>query len=281
MIKWLLVAFIIIFGSIAAILISHSLESNKTNELYHNLLNATYQYMGDPVEFNSFAELPPPVTRYFKHVLTNGQDIIQSTRFNQSGELRSNPTEENWSTFTAQQLVMTRSFIWNAKIKLPLGVHIRVIDSYVDGKGAAYVSFNSAVGLGSESDITELNSGALHRYLAEGVWSPTALLPRAGVVWTAIDENTALATLADGNNSVSLEFRFNETGEVVSIYTPGRYSKVDDGYELMQWEGHFDDYREIAGMRIPMFGEVGWYVDGELELVWKGKLLKVEYEFHN
>jgi hypothetical protein len=85
--------------------------------------------------------------------------------------------------------------------------------------------------------------------------------------WTSIDENTALATLTDGTSTVSLEFRFSEAGEVTSTYSPGRWSRSGAGYRLVPWEGHFRDYREHAGMRIPFYGEVGWYSDGKLELV--------------
>ena len=76
------------------------------------------------------------------------------------------------------------------------------------------VSLFSAFTLSSSANIPELNSGALHRYLAEAVWYPTALLPQAGVQWSPIDEHSALATLTDNGETVSLEFRFNDAGEV-------------------------------------------------------------------
>jgi hypothetical protein len=115
-----------------------------------------------------------------------------------------------------------------------------------------------------------MNSGSLHRYLAESVWYPTALLPRSTLRWTGIDATRALATLMHRDVSVSLEFRFADTGEVTGIYTPARWGTFAGAYRQVPWEGHFRDYRERDGIFVPTEGEVGWYVDNEWQAVWKG-----------
>jgi hypothetical protein len=140
------------------------------------------------------------------------------------------------------------------------------------------VSVLSALALASEAGSRELNSGALHRYLAEAVWYPTALLPQSGVAWSPIGDRSALATLSHGDASVSLEFRFDEAGYVAGIYSPGRFGRLNGHYKRAPWEGHFRDYREWCGVRVPSYGEVGWWVDGSLQLVWKGHISDVRYE---
>ena len=40
-------------------------------------------------------------------------------------------------------------------------------------------------------NTAELNQGELMRFFAEAAWYPTALLPSQGVVWEAIDDNSA------------------------------------------------------------------------------------------
>ena len=107
---------------------------------------------------------------------------------------------------------------------------------------------------------------------------PTALLPSAKLRWSAIDANTALATLTDNGVSVSLEFRFDATGEVTGIYTPARWGTFDGGYRQVPWEGHFRDYRERDGIVAPSEGEVGWYSEGKWRAVWKGKIIEANYE---
>ena len=237
--------------------------------------------------------LPEPVKRYFRHVLAQGQPLIRSVTLRQSGWLRTDIRAARWFPFTADHLVVppAKGFVWNAKVGTPLATHVRVLDSYISGSGAGRVSLLSAFPIASEANVPELNAGELHRYLAEAVWYPTALLPQAGVGWTPIDSHAATATLAAGGTTVSLEFRFNEIGEVTGIYSAGRFGRFAGAYRQIPWEGHFRGYRPIVGMRVPSYGEVGWYEDdelreepgepmrGELRLVWKSDIVDFRYEF--
>jgi len=281
MMKWLLVASIIVLlGAVLAVIIGRAIETSKADRLLAILHEGASQTASGLVDFASFSELPPPVARYFRLVLTDGQPLIRTTEMQQSGVLRTDMSSDTWLPFTASQVVVppATGFIWNATVGMPLRTHLRVLDSYVGGVGAGRVSLLSAFTVASEANVPELNSGALHRYLAEGVFFPTALLPASGVVWQPIDEHSALATLSDHGISVSLEFRFNEAGEVTGIYSAGRFGQFDGGYRLVPWEGHFRDYHEQNGMRIPSYGEVGWYQDGVLQLVWKGSVLRARHE---
>ncbi len=225
--------------------------------------------------------LPEPVYRYLRHVLAEKPDPIRVMRMTQIGKLRTNVHRRRWMKFRADHVVRpdSRSFSWDAKLRvLPL-VHVRVRDAYAEGVGSGQVQLLSVLTVASDSNKPELNSGSLHRYLAEAVWYPTALLPSAGVQWSAIDSRSALATLSDQGNTVSLEFRFNDADEVVGIYTEGRWSRTANGYELTPWEGRFSDYRRHQGMLVPSRGEVGWYANGRLEIVWTGEITSLDYEF--
>jgi hypothetical protein len=280
--KWTLVAIgVIALGAVVAVLIGLARETFKVERLEATLLNSASQPAIATVNFVSLSELPPPVAQYFGRVLTDGQKRITVAEIRQSGTLRTSTMNDTWAPFTASQLVVppATGFIWNAKVGMPLGTHVRVLDSYVAGAGAGRVSFVSAFAIASDAAAPELNSGALHRYLAEAVWYPTALLPQFGVVWSPVDDRTAVATLTDRGTTVSLEFRFHEVGEVIGIFSPGRFSRIDDAYKRVPWEGHFRDYVVRAGMRVPSYGEVGWYERGALQLVWKGNVTDAKYKF--
>ncbi len=238
--KWLLiVSGIISITVIIVLLIVQARESAKVNKLAETLIQSASQPETNIVDFDSFSELPPPVIRYFRHVLADGQKLIKTARMRQSGVLRTSATNERWSAFTARQLIVPSAtgFIWNAKVEMPFATHVRVLDSYITGIGSGRVSLLSAFAIASESGVPELNSGALHRYLAESVWFPTTLLPQSGVIWSPINDNSAIATITDRSTTVSLEFRFNEVGEVISIYSPGRFGIFDGGYRQVPWEG--------------------------------------------
>ncbi|HHC72018.1 MAG TPA: hypothetical protein ENK54_03900 [Thiotrichales bacterium] len=92
------------------------------------------------------------------------------------------------------------------------------------------------------------------------------------MVWQPLDDRRARADLTDHGTTVSLEFRFNDRDEVASIYTAGRMGRFGGGYRRLPWEGRFGDYRQVAGVWLPGYGEVGWVVDRWLERVWKGRV---------
>lgn len=279
--KWLVVAAVTVAVGVAfVILVGQARESTNARRLAATLMESANRPSGGTVAFESFTGLPTPVARYFRHVLTDGQALVDVARIEQSGRLRTSIATDRWSPFTASQLVVpsAKGFLWDARVALPLATHVRVLDSYIAGAGSGRVSILSAVAVASEAGAPALNSGALHRYLAEGVWIPTALLPQAGVVWTPIDEHSALATLTNRGTRVSLEFRFNDIGEVTAIYSDGRFGKFDGEYRRNPWQGHFKDYEIHGGMRIPMYGEVGWYDSGVLHMVWQGRVVAADYE---
>ena len=270
---------VIILGIAISFIIGRVRETAIVNRMEAMLLDQHCLPYVEVVDFNSFSDLPPPVARYFKHVLVDGQKLIEIAKMHQWGMLRTNMKNDTWSSFTAHQIIVPPAgFIWNAKVGMPLGAHVRVLDSYCAGEGAGRVTILSAFPVASVAGDPELNSGALHRYLAEAVWYPTALLPQSGVVWNPIDDRSATATLTDSGITVSLEFRFNDADEVVAIYSSGRFGRFAGEYKQVPWEGHFRDYQIREGMRIPMYGEVGWYEDETLNLVWKGDLLEVQYQ---
>ena len=225
--------------------------------------------------------LPPPVQRYFRTVFVQDPPAFRSARFTQEGVLRTSIGSRRWQRFTAVQRVSIEvpGFAWLARVRVMPWAHLRVRDSYQQGVGAGEVRF-SFLRVAHEAGSAQLNSGALHRYLAEAVWYPMALLPRDGLSWTALDETKALATLSDHGVTVDLEFRFGHSGLVSGIYSPGRWGRIAGGFRQIAWEGHFSDYFEQDGVRIPRYGEVGWYDAEEWQPVWKGTIRHAEFFLH-
>jgi uncharacterized protein DUF6544 len=233
------------------------------------------------VDLAAMADLPPPTARYLRKVLRNGQPLIRAARLKQSGKLRTDSRSTRWLTFRAEQVVVpaAREFVWNARVSIMPLIHLRVRDAYVGGVGSGTVTLLSALTLAADRGGRELSSGALHRYLAESVWYPTALLPSDALQWSSIDERKARATLTDSGHTVSLEFWFSDGDEVTGVYSPGRWGKFGKSYRQAPWEGHFSNYREQYGMLVPSEGEVGWYSAGKWEKVWIGRIAESGYEF--
>jgi hypothetical protein len=222
----------------------------------------------------AFAELPPPVAKYLRLALRSPKQIDE-VRIRQTGTLRTDTASERWMPFEAEHLVVPAAtgFLWNARVGVAPLLHVQVRDALIDGSGSGHVSLLSAFTVSAATGGVEMNAGSLHRYLAEAVWYPTALLPGSQLHWSGIDAARALATLTSHGVSVSLEFRFAPSGEVTGIYTPGRWGSFPGGFRQVPWEGHFRDYRDRDGFVVPTGGEVGWYIDDEWRAVWKGTLV--------
>ena len=221
--------------------------------------------------------LPPPVARYLRMALPLGQ-AIRFVRITQIGTLRTDVGNDRWMAFDAEHFAAPHAngFVWNARVAIVPLLHIRVRDAFVDGQGSGQVSLLSAFTVSAAAGTPEMNSGSLHRFLAEAVWYPTALLPSSKLRWSPVDGNKAIATLTDHGVSVSLEFRFADNGEVTGIHTPARWGRFGGGYQQRPWEGHFRNYQRRGDIIVPMDGEVGWYLGDQWHAVWKGTVTKFE-----
>ena len=218
--------------------------------------------------------VPAVVSRYLRLAIGTTPQI-REVRIRQTGRLRTDVHTQRWMPFEAEHLVVppAAGFVWNARVRIAPLAYVRVRDALIEGQGSGQVSLFSAFTVSAAANTPEMNSGSLHRYLAEAVWYPTALLPGPKLRWTEIDATSALATLTDHGVSVSLEFRFGGSGEVTGIYTPARWGTFPDGYKQVPWEGHFRGYQERDGVLVPTEGEVGWYVDNAWHAVWKGTVI--------
>lgn len=224
--------------------------------------------------------LPDPVQRYFRLVLREGAPIISHAFVTQSGGFRAKPEMEGWSDMEAEQYYSVRpiGFVWSASIAMVPLLSANVCDSYIEGKGRVKGRLMSLFPLFDVHGPKELDSGALQRYLAEAVWFPTALLPSQGVTWQAIDDHKAKATLSDGENGVSLEFGFNDEGEIVSVYAPDRYREVSGAYIPTPWKGRYGKYIDVEGYRIPSEAEVEWQLKEQTYPYWRATIDQVKYD---
>ena len=223
------------------------------------------------------AGLPGPVARYFRRVLTPGQPLVRTIELQQDGEFRIGT--DGWREMHATQHVSTdpRGFVWDARIAMLPLVSVYVRDGYVRGAGRMKAEAMALIPMLTASASPELNAGALQRYLAECVWYPTALLPREGVRWSAVDDRRATATLSDNGTTVSVQFAFNEKDEIVEFSAPDRCREVNGRYEPTPWGGRCAEYRQHGGMWIPVDCEVEWRLPAGPLPYWRARISNVRY----
>jgi uncharacterized protein DUF6920 len=264
-----------------AVRIASTRWNGQTSRLVDKLSQPLAGETPRTVTFKEFEQLPAPVVRYFRWALKEGQPMICSARIAQVGQFRARDADDGWSLFDAKQYFSARppGFVWDAGIRMAPIMEVRVRDAYVMGQGSMQANILSLVPIVHERGKAELNAGALQRYLAEAVWFPTALLPSAGVKWSAKDNDSAVATLSDFGTTVSLEFHFSDVGEIKGVFTPERYREVSGRYVLTPWAGQFRNYEEREGMRIPVEGDVEWRLKEGSFPYWKGRIVEVRYDF--
>ena len=227
------------------------------------------------------AGLPAPVQRYFRAVLTYGQPIVTAVTLTQSGMFNLGKTADQWKPFTATQHFSTAraGFVWDANITMAPGVPVRVVDAFIAGEGLLRPTILGLFAMGTVQGTGEIARGELLRHFAESVWFPTALLPSQGVVWQAVDDTTANATMTDGPISVTMLFRFGADGLITAIHVDGRATTVGTETVLMPWECRMTNYQTRDGMRIPLTGEVLYITPQGEKPYFKGTIDTVVYEF--
>jgi hypothetical protein len=208
--------------------------------------------------------------------------VVRAARLTQEGTFLLRPGDDGWRPFTATQHFAcgpeAAGFVWDAAIRVAPGVPARVRDAFLGGEGLMQARLLAVVPLAEVHGTPEIAAGALHRYLAEAVWCPTALLPSQGVRWEGIDDRRARATLSVRGTTVSLEFRFGGDGLIREVYTPARSRDVNGRAVPTPWRGRFSEYEERGGMLVPLSGEVEWVLPDGPQPYWRGRITRIALE---
>jgi type II secretory pathway pseudopilin PulG len=229
MLQIIVLVIVVIIVAVAGAIFFGNQRWRKNDQQVRVCLLAARQTISPRVyDAREIENLPAPVRRFFSLILTDGQPMITTARIASAGEFSLGSVRNNWRPFKAQQLftVHRPGFIWDARISMAPGVTAFVRDAYVTGTGVLHAEALGLITVADERNTPELTQSELFRHLAECLWFPTALLPSQGVVWDAIDDTRARATIADGATRVSLEFQFGQDGLIESAITPSRFRTV-------------------------------------------------------
>jgi hypothetical protein len=94
---------------------------------------------------------------------------------------------------------------------------------------------------------------------AEGIWLPTALLPRFGVRWTAPATDRVTAAFAVGETPLQLELRLDAAGRILSLQFD-RWGDPGEGrFGWHRFGGEITGHASFAGLTIPAAGRLGWF----------------------
>jgi hypothetical protein len=233
------------------------------------------------MDFSELDGLPAPVQRYFRRVLKDGQPVVAGVDLRLSGTLNMGKTKDQWKPFTSDQKVVTQrpGFDWNARISVMPGLPVLVHDAYVAGEGMLHAALLGLFPLADLRGAGDIATGELLRFFAEAVWYPTALLPSQGVHWEGVDDRSARARISDGQTRVSMLFTFNEQDLIDKVHVAARGRVVGGKAIPTPWQGHFWNYAERSGMRVPLEGEVAWLMPEGAKPYFRARITEIVYTF--
>ena len=195
--------------------------------------------------------LDEPVRRYFRAAVVPGTPLFSAARIEMRGQIKVG----RWIPFRATEMLAPRSgFLWRARAA---GI-ITGSDRYVERQGEmrwrlAGFPLLSAGG-------PDVARSAVGRVGAEGLWVPTALLPRFGVEWQATSANEIVGRFDIDDVPVEVCHRLTASGELTAT-SVSRWGDPDGGqhFDWHPFGGSVRAPRTWAGLTVPSEGSVGWF----------------------
>jgi hypothetical protein len=226
------------------------MSSTALSELEGRLLRAAEPGTFSETELEG---LPEPVRRHLVQAIAPGTPLAVSARLRMRGHIKVG----RWLPFRARQLLSPHhGFVWAARVA---GGVIAGADRYVDGAGGMGWKLAGLVTV-AHADGPDPSRSAAGRAAAEGMWVPTALLPRFGVRWKAGGPEEVSASYRIGQVPIELRYRLDGRGRILS-FVFDRWGDPD-GSGTFTWHpfgGEITGYRTFDGVTIPAAGRAGWF----------------------
>ncbi len=214
------------------------------------------------VSENDLENLPQPVKRWIHTTGILGKPKIKSARVIQHALMKMKPEQKNWYQADALQYTTTEvpAFIWTVDMNMMLGVHIKGRDKFENGTRGMLIKMNSLINIVNERGA-KLDEGTLQRFLGECVWFPSlALSPY--IIWEALDDYSAKATMTYKGTTGSGDFYFNEQGDFVKFIAM-RYLGNEPESKIYPWVLTAQGYSTFDDIKVPSHVKATWKLDKE------------------
>ena len=214
--------------------------------------------LSEPAAAGSFTRdelvgLPEPARRFLVAAISPGTPLAVSARLGMRGSIK---LGKRWLTFQAREVLSPhRGFVWAARVG---GVMVGS-DRYIDGRGAMNWKLLGLIPL-VRADGGDVSRSAASRGGGEAIWLPTALLPRFGVTWTAIDDLHVTAQYQLDDLDIELRLGLDDEARIRSLIVD-RWGDPDSTgtWGLHPFGLEVTGYATFAGVSIPQTGRVGWF----------------------
>jgi hypothetical protein len=206
------------------------------------------------------SDLPEPAQRYFRYVIAPGARLSTVSEIDMVGELslgtKGNP---GYRRMRARQMLCPYSgLVW--RVEIGRG-RMRVVGS--DGLEGEHSWSRfwlfGLLPLVRAGNCRDHLRAAFGRLVGEAAfWAPAALLPQNGVVWEAVDEDTARATVSYHGLTQTVEIRVDAQGCPIWVLIP-RWTdaNADKVFRVQPFGGFLSEFCEFQGFTLPTRVEAG------------------------
>lgn len=152
-------------------------------------------------------------------------------------------------------------------------------DRYLVGKGSMDWKLFGLVRV-VHADGPEVARSAAGRVVAEAVWVPSALLPRFGVSWTALDDRHIAFSYRLDDTDLDVQCMLDDDGRVRTIVLE-RWGDPDSTGKSGCYPFGFEatGYATFNGVTIPSAGRAGWFIGTDR---WRdGEFFRYEISDHS
>jgi hypothetical protein len=211
----------------------------------------------DPSLFTAemVADLPEPARRYFNHAIRPGTPLLPIAEIEMTGQFSLGAKDDpRYQPMKARQvLAAPEGFVW--AMTTTGGMPIAGSDT---GLWTRFRVFGLVPVARAGGDPDHARS-AFGRYVSEAViWTPAAVLPRPGIAWTAVDDDTARVTVRHGGLSQAVDLTLDAEGRPKSVsFERWTNANPDKTYRLQPFGALVSDLRAVGGYRLPFHVEAG------------------------
>lgn len=249
----LLLAFLVIAVAVAA-------RSGGYERAYRAAVRP--QLAGGPetlVTEADLAPLPEPVRNYLRRAGAVGRPRVRNFRATFTGTFR-NGLKAPWMDFRSEQYDFVdrpaRMFLMRGSLR---GVPARGLHLFQDGAASMRIQLASLFQV-VDARGPEMDQGETVTWFNDlCLFAPAALIdPR--IEWEPEGPAAARARVRLGRVAVGALLRFSPVGDLVDFVSEDRFLSADGkSFRRYPWSTPAGDYRDVAGRRVPGYGEAVWH----------------------
>lgn len=200
------------------------------------------------------AGLPEPARRYFSYAIQPGARLGTVVEISMAGELSlGSKASPGYRPMRAHQLLAApHGLVWQVSVGSGL-LRVAGADAMIGNRSwTRFWALGVVPVVRAGGDADHLRSSAGRVVAESAFWSPASLLPAPGVSWSAVDADTARATVTLGDRNHPVDIHVNADGRPLWVSIERWSNANPEGvFRLQPFGGELSDFRLVAGFRLP------------------------------